>query len=152
MVRASSRRSVAEGGAQGQRLAVMLAQGDSDANSATTIGLVTETIAVNQEGFITTSGNVSNINTTGAKSFGGLETWVDGDILYLDPYNAGYLTNVKPVAPNHMIVMGWVVYSHANNGKIFVKVDNGYELDELHNVAINTSSQSYGDMGMRRIR
>lgn len=131
-------RSVAEGGAQGQRLAVVLAQANNDANSATTIGLVTETILNNAEGFITTNGNVSEIDTTGTKSFGGLETWVDGDILYLSPTHAGYLTNVKPQAPDHTIVVGWIAYAHAVHGKIFVKVDNGYELDELHNVKITT--------------
>jgi len=131
-------RSVAEGGAQGQRLAVLLAQADSDADSATTIGLVTESISNNQEGFITIVGDVKEINTTGAKSYGGAETWVDGDILYLSPTHAGYLTNVKPSAPNHLVIVGYVVYAHANHGKIFVKVDNGYELDELHNVHITT--------------
>lgn len=131
-------RSVAEGGAQGQRLAVVLAQANNDANSATTIGLVTESISDNQEGFITTFGNVSGIDTTGAKSYGGLETWVDGDMLYLSPNYAGYLTNVKPSAPQHMVIVGYVVYAHAIHGKIFVKVDNGYELDELHNVAITS--------------
>ena len=130
-------RSVAEGGAQGQRLAVLLAQGNNDANSATTIGLVTQTILNNQEGFITLSGKVNGINTTGAKSYLGLETWADGDILYLSPTQPGYLTNVKPQAPQHTIIVGWVVYAHQNNGKIFVKVDNGYEIDELHNVKIN---------------
>jgi hypothetical protein len=129
-------RSVSEGGAQGQRLAVVLAQADSDPHSATTIGLVTETIANNAEGFITTSGEVKEINTTGAKSYGALETWVDGDVLYLSPTHAGYLTKVKPQAPEHTIIIGWVSYAHAVHGKIFVKVDNGYELDELHNVKI----------------
>lgn len=129
-------RSVAEGGAQGQRLAVVLAQGNNDPNSATTIGIVTENILNNEEGFITTSGEVKKIDTTGAKSYGGLETWVDGDVLYLSPTYPGYLTKVKPQAPNHTIIVGWVVYAHAVNGKIFVKVDNGYELDELHNVKI----------------
>ena len=130
-------RSVAEGGAQGQRLAVLLAQGNNDANSATTIGLVTETILNNAEGFITLSGKVNGINTTGAKSYLGLETWADGDILYLSPTQPGYLTNVKPQAPQHTIIVGWVVYAHAIQGKIFVKVDNGYEIDELHNVRVN---------------
>lgn len=137
-------RSVAEGGAAGQRLAIVLAQGDSDAHSATTIGIVTETINNNQEGFITTSGEVREINTTGAKSYGGLETWVDGDMLFLDPYHAGYLTNVKPVAPSHLIVIGYVVYAHAIHGKIFVKVDNGYELNELHNVLITSAANNEG--------
>jgi hypothetical protein len=137
-------RSVSEGGAQGQRLAVLLAMADSDADSATTIGIVTESISNNQEGFITTSGEVKKINTTGAKSYGGAETWTDGDILYLSPTHAGYLTNVKPQAPNHTVIIGWVVYAHANNGKIFVKVDNGYELDELHNVKITTPTNGQG--------
>jgi hypothetical protein len=124
-------RRVDEGGTQGQRLAVVLAQGDNDANSVDTLGLVTENIDNNQEGFITTSGLVRNINTTGSLQG---ETWNDGDVLYLSPTTAGALTKVKPIAPQHTVVMGYVVYSHANNGKIFVKVDNGYELDELHNV------------------
>jgi len=41
-------------GAQGQRLAVAYAQANNDNNSADTIGLVCETIATNQEGFIMT--------------------------------------------------------------------------------------------------
>ena len=122
-------------GATGQRLSVQLAQADNDFNSATTIGLVTETILKNQEGFITTSGQVKEINTTGSLQG---ETWVDGDVLYLSPTTAGNITNVKPVAPQHLIVIGYVEYAHANHGKIFVKVDNGYELDELHNVLITT--------------
>ena len=124
-------------GAQGQRLSVDLAQADNDINSATTLGVVTETILNNAEGFITTVGMVNNINATGAKSFGGLETWNDGDVLYLDPVNAGYMTNVKPITPAHLITIGYVVNA-ANNGKIYVKIDNGYELDELHDVKITT--------------
>jgi len=126
-------RLVSEGGASGQRLAVKLALADSDINSATTIGLVTETINNNQEGFITTIGAVREINTTGSLQG---ETWVDGDILYLSPTVAGQLTNVKPVAPDHLVVVGYVEYAHAVHGKIYVKCDNGYELDELHNVRI----------------
>jgi hypothetical protein len=132
-------RLVAEGGAQGQRLAVVLALADTDADSATTIGLVTETINNNQEGFVTTSGEVKNINTTGSLQG---ETWVDGDILYLSGTTSGRITNVKPSAPTHTIIVGYVVYAHANNGKIFVKVDNGYELDELHNVKITTPANN----------
>lgn len=124
-------RTAAEGGAQGQRLAVLLAQATNDANSATTIGIVTENIADNQEGFITVFGNVSEINTTGSLQG---ETWVDGDILYLSPTTPGAITNIKPVAPQHLITIGYVVYAHSQHGIIFVKVDNGYELEELHNV------------------
>lgn len=120
-------------GVQGQRLKVDLAQASNDALSAETIGLVTETINNNQEGFITTSGLIRNINTTGSLQG---ETWADGDILYLSPTIAGGVTKVKPEAPDHLLIVGYVVYSHVNQGSIFVKVNNGYELDELHNVKI----------------
>jgi len=121
-------------GAQGQRLKVDLAQATNDLLSAETIGLVTETITNNQEGFITTSGLVRNINTTGSLQS---ETWLDGDVLYLSPTVAGSITKVKPIAPNHLVIIGYVIYAHATQGTIFVKVDNGYELNELHNVKIN---------------
>lgn len=134
-------RVASEGGAQGQRLAVVLAQGDNDPDSVTTLGIVTENINNNQEGFITVFGNVKGINTTGSLQG---ETWVDGDVLFLSPTVPGKLTKIKPTAPDHTVVMGYVVYAHNNNGIIFVKVDNGYELDELHNVLI--SSPVNGDL------
>lgn len=133
-----------EGGTQGQRLAVVLAQGNNDANSVDTLGIVTENIEDNQEGFITISGLVRNINTTSTGPYG--ENWVDGDALYLSPTIAGALTNIKPQAPDHTVTMGYVVYAHQNNGKIFVKVDNGYEIDELHNIRITTSSLTTGQL------
>ena len=117
--------------AQGQRLAVQLAQANNDLNSVDTIGIVTETIQNNQEGFITTLGQVRGINTTGSLQG---ETWTDGDVLYLSPTVAGKITNIKPTAPDHMVVLGYVEYAHQNNGKIYVKVQNGYELEELHDV------------------
>jgi hypothetical protein len=118
-------------GAQGQRLAVALAQANNDNNSADTIGLVTETIATNQEGFIMTVGSLESINTTGSLQG---ETWADGDVIYLSPTTAGRLTNIKPIAPQHIIIIGYVEYAHANNGKLYVKVMNGWELGELHDV------------------
>lgn len=119
-------------GAQGQRLAVALAQANNDNNSADTIGLVIETIPTNQEGFIMTVGQLEGINTTGSLQG---ETWNDGDVIYLSPTVAGRLTNVKPTAPQHLVIVGYVEYAHANNGKLYVKVMNGWELEELHNVS-----------------
>lgn len=129
-------RTVAEGGAQGQRLAVVLAQADTKANHSGVLGLVTEDIDNNQEGFITSFGNVRNINTTGSLQG---ETWQDGDVLWLSESAAGGLTNIEPT--NHPVQIGYVVYAHANNGKIFVKVDEGVdELQELHDVNITSAS------------
>jgi hypothetical protein len=124
-------------GAQGNRLKVDLAKADNDANSADTIGLVTETINNNAEGFVTAVGLVRNIDTTGDLQ---TETWADGDMLYLSAATAGKITNVKPEAPEHGVRMGYVVRAHKTQGQIYVKVDNGYELDELHNVLITDAT------------
>ncbi len=123
-------------GAQGNRLKIALAQANNDANSAETLGIVTENIPGNQEGFITTSGLVRNINTTGSLQG---ETWADGDMLYLSGTVAGKITKIKPSAPIHTVILGYVVRAHATQGQIYVKVDNGYELGELHDVNTNLS-------------
>ena len=123
-------------GAQGQRLAVDLAQANTDLNSADTLGVVCETIATNQEGFILTVGQLLDVNTTGSLQG---ETWADGDVLYLSPTTAGRITNIKPTgATGHIVVLGYVEYSHSSQGKIYVKIMNGWELDELHNVYISS--------------
>jgi hypothetical protein len=121
--------------AVGGRLSVTLAQANNDGNSVDTLGIVTETINNNLEGFILTMGQLLDINTTGSLQG---ETWVDGDVLYLSTTTAGAITNIKPTAiTGHLVVLGYVEYAHINNGKIYVKIMNGWELDELHNVYIN---------------
>jgi hypothetical protein len=124
-------------GAQGQRLAVGLAQANNDNNSADTLGLAIETINNNAEGFIMTMGQILEINTTGSLQG---ETWTDGDVLYLSPSTAGKVTNIKPTGlTGHIVIIGYVEYSHVNHGKIYVKIMNGWELDELHNVYIDNT-------------
>lgn len=130
-------------GAQGQRLAVDYAQANNDNNSADTLGIVTETIATNQEGFIMTVGQLEGVNTSGSLQG---ETWLDGDVLYLSPTVPGAVTKVKPTgATGHIVVIGYVEHAHNLNGKIYVKIMNGWELDELHNVYINQATLANND-------
>jgi hypothetical protein len=130
--------------AQGQRLAVDFAQANNDNNSADTIGLVKENITNNLTGDITILGQITEINTTGSLQG---ETWTDGDVLYLSPTTAGKATNIKPTGlTGHIVVLGYVEYAHAIHGKIFVKVANGFELDELHNIYINPSTIANNDV------
>jgi protein-disulfide isomerase-like protein with CxxC motif len=127
-------RTAAEGGAQGQRLAVLLAQANSRANHSGVLGLVTENINNNQEGFVTAFGFIRNINTTGNLQG---ESWSDGDALWLSATVAGNVTNIEPA--DHPVQIGYVTYAHQNNGKIFVKIENGVdELSELHDVKITS--------------
>ena len=115
-------------GAQGQRPTVALADADIEATSSATIGIVTEPIANGAEGFVTLSGLVRNIDTS---------AWAEGAQLYVSG-TAGALTTTKPVPPAHAVRIGWVVRQHATSGSILVHVQNGYELDELHDVLLAT--------------
>jgi len=113
--------AVIVGGAVSGKLAVKLAQANSEINSFATIGIVTEDIGYDTEGFITTYGLVRGINTTG---FLQGETWIDGDVLYLSPFVSGGITKVKPISPNSIITVGYVAFANSTSGSIFVKVDN----------------------------
>jgi hypothetical protein len=125
-------RNESEGGSQGQRLAVLLAQADSKVNHTGILGIVTENITNNQEGFVTSFGEVRNIDTTGDLQD---ETWADGDALWLSETVAGQLTNIEP--ETHPVQIGYVLYAHQNNGKIYVYLSEGVdELNELHDVQI----------------
>ncbi len=116
-------------GGTGDRLTVKLAYNTSDATSAQTVGMVVSTsIAPNQKGIIIVAGQLDNLSTLPTS------TYADGDAIYLGP-TAGSITNVKPSAPNHLVYLGIVTTASAGNaGRMYVRVQNGYELQELHNV------------------
>jgi hypothetical protein len=120
-------------GAAGNRMSVKLASNTGDATSAQTVGVVfSSSIGANQRGFIITQGVISGVNTS---------AYTAGDQLYLGA-TAGTLTATKPVAPNHLVYIGIVERANAGNGQIYVKPQNGYELDELHNVLITSESNN----------
>lgn len=116
-------------GAQGNRVAVKLAQANSEATSADTIGFVAESIAAGAEGFVQTTGTIFKLNTLGLTA---------GAQVYLSPSVAGGWTTTKPTAPNHLVILGFIERVSATVGSIYIKADNGYELDELHNVKITS--------------
>jgi len=118
-------------GATGQISTVSKALANSDASSAQTLGLITADLANNTNGNVTVIGLVTNLNTS---------AYSDGQQLYLSPTTAGALTATKPYAPNHLVYVAVVEYAHPTQGKLFVKVQNGYELDELHDVSAQTPS------------
>jgi hypothetical protein len=45
------------------------------------------------------------------------------------------LTATKPYAPQHLVYVAVVSHAHPTQGKLIVKVQNGYELDEIHDVS-----------------
>ena len=116
-------------GGTGDRLKVKLAYNTSDATSASTLGIVLSTsIAANQKGLIIMQGQLDGL------SLFPTATWADGDPVFLSATPGG-VTKTKQYAPNHLVYLGIVTTaSNGSAGRMYVKVQNGYELDELHNV------------------
>jgi len=117
-------------GGTGDRLKVKLAYNASDSTSAQTIGIVLSTsIAANQKGLIIMQGQIDGLNLFPTS------TWADGDAVYLGA-TAGSFSQTKPLAPNHLVYLGFVTTaSNGSAGRMYVRVQNGYEMDELHNVS-----------------
>jgi len=118
-------------GSTGQNPTVSKAIATGDATSAQTLGIMTADLSNNSNGYVTIIGLVSNINTS---------AFTDGQQLYLSPTTAGTYTATKPYAPDHLVYIGVVERAHPTQGKIFVKVQNGYEMDELHNVSARNAT------------
>jgi hypothetical protein len=115
-------------GSSGTRLKASLARATNDANSSQTFGLVAQTIGNNASGVIITQGLLRAIDTNAYNT---------GDTLWLSATTPGAMVNVRPVAPYHGVRVGYVVKKAGSaDGIIFVDVQNGLELEELHDVAI----------------
>ena len=117
-------------GASGDNILITLSQADTEATSSKTFGLVYEEIPIGGQGYVVTFGRLSGLNTDGIAA---------GSAVWLSPTTAGGLIyGAPPVTPNHMVFIGYVIRSQQNNGEIFVEIQNGYELSELHDVLITS--------------
>lgn len=120
-------------GSSGTRVTAKRAVGNTDLTSATILGVVAESIAQNAEGFVITNGLLKDLSVLPSTSF------TDGLPVYLSPTTAGGLTQTKPTAPDHLVLVGYCVKaSNGAAGVLLVHPQNGYELSELHDVYINT--------------
>jgi hypothetical protein len=120
-------------GATGNLPLITKAQANNDANSAQTIGFVKTSIANNGTGYVIVRGELENIDTSAL---------TEGVQLYLSPTTAGTWTTTKPSAPQHLVYVGVVIRSHPTLGTILVAVQNGYELHELHDVALASEANN----------
>lgn len=112
-------------GASGNKITVELADSSTEYDSSSTFAVVTEEISDNSTGHITTNGLVRGLDTTAFTE--GVAIWLDTN---------GNFTATKPLSPNHLVHIGWVVRSHATEGSILVRISNGWEIEELHDVLI----------------
>jgi hypothetical protein len=119
-------------GAQGDKVSVKRAYNTSDATSSKTLGIVKSDIVSNGTGIVVTQGYLYHIN---------LSAYAEGDILWLSS-TPGQFTNVKAIAPQHLVFIGVVARNNSGNGIIYVKPQNGYELDEMHDVLITLKADN----------
>ncbi len=118
-------------GGSGANPLIRTASWENDANSANTLGMVMQTVSPNAFTYVLLNGVIKDISLP-------TTTYAAGDILYLS--SSGDYTNVKPAAPIHTVRVGEVVRAQTSTGVAFIKIDNGYELDELHDVVAKTAS------------
>jgi hypothetical protein len=104
-----------------------IADGSIDAKYL--LGITAHDLSNGEDGYVISFGKIRQVNT---------DTFAAGAILYPSPTTAGVWTDVEPVAPNIDMPIGFCINSHANNGTIAIRVASGYELSELHDVAITS--------------
>ena len=85
---------------------------DGSVSSLYFIGVTTFDMANGATGPVTVFGKVRGLDTS---------AWSVGDILYASPTVTGGLTNVRPTAPDNVIVVAAVLVSDATAGEIMVR-------------------------------
>ena len=108
---------------------IALAQGNNEDNSYKTFAIVADNIPNMSSGYVIQAGTITGLNLP-------TSTYTDGDILYLSPTAPGGYSTTKPLAPNHIVKLGSVVNAHPTQGRIEIKIENGWQLDELSDVKI----------------
>jgi|GEM_PF-1772894 len=118
-------------GSIGTHLLVELADADVEATSSGTIGIAATTITNSTTGYMMVAGELTGLSNVPTGSF------ANGDALWLSTTTGGFATT-RPPQPAHGVFLGWVVEaSNGSAGRIYVKVINYSELNELHDVLIN---------------
>lgn len=116
--------------ANGTNIIVSKASNSSEATSSKTLGLLATTGVTNDIVEVVTSGLLDGLNTSTATIGDPVWLGTSGDLIY------GLAS--KPVAPAHLVYIGVVSRVHATVGEIFVRVQNGFELKEIHDVLITS--------------
>lgn len=121
-------------GGLGNNPTIATASWENDANSANTLGMLMQTLAHNDFGYVLLNGVLIGVDTN---------TFSAGQTLYLS--SSGDYTNQTPIAPKHTVRIGEVVrVGNSSVGSIFISIQNGYEIQELHDVLVSSSAN--GDL------
>jgi hypothetical protein len=116
-------------GSDGTYLVVSKASNATEATSSKTLGLINQDLASGATGRLVTEGLLNGVNTSTATAGDPVWLGTSGNLLY-------GMAN-KPVAPAHLVFIGIVTVANTS-GTIYIRPQNGFELDELHNVLITS--------------
>jgi len=117
-------------GANGTNILVRAASNATEAMSSKTMGITASQLELtggNQTGFIVTEGLLGGLNTNAANVNDPIWLGVNGQMIY-------GLAN-KPYGTAHLVFLGIVTKKSSGSGEIFVKIQNGFEIEELHRVS-----------------
>lgn len=124
-----------EVGSSGDLPTVALASASDEVGSSKTLGLARTAIPNNSTGRLITLGRLEGISTSGLTE--GATVWLGT--------TPGSLTTTRPTQPAHGVVLGLCIRSGpGGSGILFVRVANGQELNELHDVLITGSAPAAG--------
>jgi hypothetical protein len=124
--------------ADGTNMVVSKASNVSESTSSKTMGLLETTLSTNGQGYVITEGLLAGLNTNSANVGDPVWLGVNGDLIY------GLIN--KPYAPAHLVFIGIVTRVNTNNGEIFVKPQNGFELKEIHDIDLISNAPQNNDV------
>lgn len=118
-------------GADGTNVLVKPAYNTLEFTSSKALGWLEQDLAINGLGYAVTNGQLTGLDTSAASP---------GDPIWLSasPGKVLYGTANKPYAPLNLVFLGFVAKANPSTGEVFVMVQNGFELEELHNVQAQT--------------
>jgi hypothetical protein len=121
-------------GATGDRISVAKAVADGSVEPRYMLGVMFETVANGSEGYLTLTGEITNLDTS---------AYTIGDILYIDPNTPGTFTTTEPSSPDLAMAIAIVTRVNASSGRIFVRMwDQQSGLHEQHDVLIDTPADN----------
>lgn len=119
-------------GGSGNKPLVSKASASTEASSSKTFAILAADIPTNSNGQAVTIGLLKGLNTSAFTA--GANLWlstVAGEIVSPNP----------PASPAHSVFLGNVVRVHATQGEIEVRIQNGLELGELHDVLLTSPTE-----------
>jgi hypothetical protein len=121
-------------GASGTNIIIGLAQANTESTSSKTIGICESSLAHNATGYVITEG-LMTVSISAPTAAVGDPIWLSGTTAGGMLFGAAN----KPTYPYHIVYLGVVTRKTGNTiVEMYVKVQNGFEINELSDVLITT--------------